>query len=115
MLIRIVALTALLSSVAFAQVTTATLYGVARDASGSLAPNARITATSQATGARRDASSDATGEFALAALPTGRYTLRFELAGFKTYVNEGLDLNAGQIARQTFTLEVGQVSENVTV
>src|SRR6185369_14725759 len=58
---------------------------------------------------------DERGEFALPVLPTGSYTLKIELPGFKTYTNQGLQLGAGQTVRQSFTLEVGQVSENITV
>jgi len=98
-----------------AQVTTATLYGVIRDATGAVAPAANVTVTNQGTNLSRTAVSDERGEFALPALPAGRYTVRIELAGFKTYTNEGLQLGAGETVRQTFELEVGQVSENVTV
>jgi hypothetical protein len=98
-----------------AQVTTATLYGVVRDSTGAVAPAANVTATNQGTGLTRAAVSDEHGEFALPALPAGRYTLRIELPGFKSYTNEGLQLGAGETVRQNFDLEVGQLSENVTV
>ena len=98
-----------------AQVTTATLYGVVRDSSGAAVPGALITVQNQGTGLSRDVTSEANGEFALTALPTGRYTLKIELQGFKTYTNDSLELGAGQTVRQTFTIEVGQLSETVTV
>jgi outer membrane receptor protein involved in Fe transport len=98
-----------------AQVTTATIYGVIRDSTGAVLPGASITATNQGTGLSRDSASDERGEFALPALPSGPYTLKIELPGFKSYTNQGLQLGAGQTVRQTFTLEVGQVSENITV
>jgi outer membrane receptor protein involved in Fe transport len=98
-----------------AQVTTATVYGVVRDATGAVLPGATVMATNQGTNLSRDAITDERGEFALPALPAGRYTLKIELPGFKSYTNQGLDLGAGQIVRQTFSLEVGQVSENITV
>ncbi|MCU1339813.1 MAG: TonB-dependent receptor plug, partial [Bryobacterales bacterium] len=102
-------------SVLSAQVTTATLYGVVHDSSGAVAPGAKVTATHQATGVSRDITTDTGGEFTLPALTAGRYTLKIGLPGFKTFVNEGLDLNAGQVTRQNFTLEIGQLSENITV
>ena len=98
-----------------AQVITATVYGVVRDASGAVLPGATATVTNQGTNFTRDVVTDERGEFALPALPAGRYTLRIELPGFKTYTNQGLELGAGQTVRQTFTLDVGQVSENITV
>jgi hypothetical protein len=98
-----------------AQVTTATLYGVVRDATAASVPGALITVVNQGTGQSREIVTDATGEFAVTALPAGRYTLKIELQGFKTYTNDGLDLAAGQTVRQTFTIEVGQLAENITV
>ena len=97
-----------------AQVTTATLYGVVRDSTASSVPGALVTVVNQGTGLSREAVSDASGEFAVTALPSGRYTLD-QLQGFKTYTNDGLDLGAGQTVRQTFTIEVGQLEETITV
>jgi len=98
-----------------AQVTTATLYGVVRDTTGAVLPGASIAATHQGTNLPRDGVTDERGEFALPALPTGPYTLKIELPGFKTYNSAGLQLGAGQTVRQTFVLEVGQLAENITV
>ena len=98
-----------------AQVTTATLYGVVRDSTGGALPGATVSLVHQGTGFTRDVISDASGDFAVTALPSGRYTLKIELSGFKTYENAGLDLGAGQTVRQSFTLEVGALSEVITV
>jgi outer membrane receptor protein involved in Fe transport len=98
-----------------AQVTTATLYGVVRDSTGAVLPGANVTATHQGTNLLRDTLTDERGEFALPALPTGSYALKIELPGFKTYTNQGLNLGAGQSVRQTFVLDVGQLTENITV
>lgn len=98
-----------------AQVTTATIYGVVRDASGAVLPGASATAVNQGTGLARESVSDERGEFGIPALPAGLYVLRIELAGFKAYVNQGLQLGAGQSVRQNFVLEVGQLTENITV
>src|SRR5437763_13046875 len=73
-----------------AQVTTATVYGVVRDSTAAVLPGASITATNQGTAVTRETVTDERGEFALPALPYGRYTLKIELPGFKTYTNQGL-------------------------
>jgi hypothetical protein len=98
-----------------AQVTTATIYGDVHDASGAVVPRASVTATNQGTGISRDTVTDERGEFALPALPTGEYTVTIEIAGFKKSINQGLELSAGQTVRKTFALEVGQLSDNITV
>lgn len=109
------ALVAVLPLTAVAQVTTATVYGVVRDGTGAVLPGASVAVTNNGTNLYRTTVTDERGEFALAALPAGSYTLRIELPDFKTYTNAGLQLGAGQVVRQTFSLEVGQLTENVTV
>ena len=98
-----------------AQVTTATFVGLVDDSSGAGVPGATVVATHQATGVPRETVTDARGEFVLSALPNGSYSVRIELPGFKSLTNEGIALGAGQTVRQTFVLEVGTVSETVTV
>ena len=105
----------LLPAPAFAQVTTATLYGVVRDATAAALPGATVTVVHQGTGFTREVLADGSGEFAVTALPSGRYTLKIELAGFKSYENAGLELGAGQTVRQSYTLEVGALTEVITV
>ena len=111
----LVALVLLVAASAYAQVTTATLVGLVRDNSGAVIPGASVIATHEGTGVAREGVSDANGEFVLAALPSGPYTLRIELTGFKTISQRGIELGAGQTVRQTFLLEVGAMSETVTV
>ena len=98
-----------------AQVTTATLYGVVQDSSGAILPGVNVVVTHQGTNLTRETVSDARGEFALPALPAGPYAIKIELAGFKTYDSRGLTLSAGQTVRQTYSLEVGNLAETVTV
>jgi hypothetical protein len=89
--------------------------GLVRDTSGAVIPGANVVATNEGTGVARDGVTDANGEFVFSALPTGPYTVRIELTGFKTISQRGIQLGAGQTVRQTFTLEVGAMSETVTV
>lgn len=97
------------------QVTTATLFGLVQDSSGAVLPGATATITNSATGVTRQATSDERGEFNASSIPAGTYTVRIELANFKTYTVAGLELAAGQTVRQTFPLELGEVSQNVAV
>ena len=116
--LRVVLSAALFLCVSFsanAQVTTATLIGLVRDNSGAVIPGANVIATHEGTGVAREGVTDANGEVVLAALPNGPYSVRIELTGFKTISQRGIQLGAGQTVRQTFTLEVGAMSETVTV
>jgi hypothetical protein len=106
---------AILAASMHAQVTTSTLYGVVQDSSGAVLPGAKALITNTATGVTRQATSDDRGEFAASAIPAGTYTVRIELSNFKTYTLSGLQLGASQTVRQTFALEIGQVSQNIAV
>jgi len=97
----------LLPSQLNAQVTTATLVGLVNDSSGAVVPGANVIATHQGTGVPRETITDARGEFVISAMPTGPYSVRIALPGFKTYTNEGIQLGTGQTVRQTFALELG--------
>lgn len=112
------AATALMFSVAglgLAQVTTATLYGIVQDQSGSVIAGAQITLTHDATSAVRQTTTDETGEFVFTALPVGAYTLKIEKPGFRAYLRKGIELAASQNVRQTHALEVGDLTQSVTV
>src|SRR5712691_3033329 len=99
----------------WAQVTTATLYGIVRDPTGAVIPGAAVTITHEGTGAVKKTITSDTGEFVFDFLHVGSYTLKIEMPGFKTSVSQGIDLAAGQEVRHTYDLQVGEVAESVTV
>jgi Carboxypeptidase regulatory-like domain len=103
------------ASLAFAQLPSATILGVVRDASGALIPGTTLTATNTETGLSRMVISGDDGSYRFAALPVGSYEVRAALTGFQTAVRSGLTLAVGQDAVINFTLEVGQVTETVEV
>ena len=100
---------------AWAQQTTATFYGIVKDSTGAVIPAASVTLTHEATSAVFRKLSDAAGEFQFDFLHVGGYALRIEAPGFKHFASSGIELLAGQQVRQTFTLEVGAVTETVRV
>src|SRR5262249_23180930 len=100
----------LFTAVAWAQVTTATIYGTVTDPTGGVVPGATITMVAEATGAASSKVSGAAGEFVFDFLHVGTYTLRIEGAGFKKYQVTGLQLDAAQNLRRVFTLELGAVA-----
>src|SRR5438046_1427841 len=98
-----------------AQFTTASLGGDVRDPSGSTVPEAKVTVRNLETGFTQAVSSDAAGAFLFSRLPVGNYELRVEKAGFTGYVQSGIHLTVDLAATQNVTLQVGAVSEAVTV
>ena len=99
----------------YAQVTTATIYGLIVDSSGAAISGAKTTVSNELTALATAVTTNERGEFSVTFLPVGRYTISVEATGFKLYKQTGVELTAGQKANLTFTLEVGPVNESITV
>lgn len=100
---------------AIGQVTTATIYGRVLDPSGAGIPSAQVALTNEATNARTNATTDTNGEFTVAFLNVGAYTMTVEAKGFKSQKRNGLLASAGQRVGAEVQLEVGSVTEVVEV
>lgn len=107
----------LLSASVFAQAQSAAadLRGTVTDPNGAVVANAAVTVRSNATSITRTTTTDEEGIFQFLSLPPGTYQLEVEAASFKKAVNPSLTLTVGQSAETTVVLEVGQVSDTVTV
>ena len=104
----------LTSTAALAQ-ATAEITGTVKDTSGEVLPGANITATQTDTGFKRDAVTDADGLFSLPGLPIGPYRLEVGLQGFKTSIQTGIVLQVNDHPVVPVTLELGTVTEAITV
>ena len=98
-----------------AQVTTATVYGRVIDPSGAVIPDVSVAAQNEGTGAEYSTVTSAGGEFTIAFLPAGTYTLAITAEGFKSYLETGLTLASGQRHNRDYGLELGATAETVTV
>ena len=98
-----------------AQVTTATVYGRVIDPSGAVIPGASVGASNEATGAEYSTVSGNGGEFTIAFLPAGTYSLAISAEGFRSYLETGLTLASGQRHNRDYGLELGATAETVTV
>lgn len=97
------------------QAGTATLVGVVTDAQGAVLPGATITLTNRATAAARTAVTNQEGNYNVGALPPGRYDIRVEMSGFRQAQLLDLELAVDSTARQDFKLEIGAMTETVSV
>jgi hypothetical protein len=102
------------STSALAQKTTGDVTGTVSDATGALLPGTTVTAVCSETNLTRVAISDAQGGFRISELPVCLYRITAELQGFKAISRETL-INANAVAKVDFHLEVGAMSETVTV
>jgi len=94
---------------------TASLRGTVTDPAGAVVPGAKLMLTNVATGAARQTETEATGGYLFAALPPGMYRLRLEAKGFKTVVREGIELLVNVPVTLNLGLELGQLTEVVSV
>lgn len=91
------------------------IQGTVTDNSGAAVPNAKITVTNQATNVSAQTTTSASGFYQVGQLPPGNYTVIVEATGFqKNQTNDVLVL-AEQIRGVNIALQVGQVTQTVTV
>jgi hypothetical protein len=102
-------------SLAGAQAGTAEISGTVRDATDAVVPAVTITVTNQASGQMRQVLTDSDGNYAVLLLPVGEYAIRAEFAGFNTLIRQGVVLQVGQKLQLDLKMDVGQISEQVSV
>jgi outer membrane receptor protein involved in Fe transport len=78
-------------------------------------PDAKIVVRSRATGAERSVQTDSDGNYQIASLQPGSYTVEVQAQGFQTQVISDLNLEVARTVVQNFQLTVGNVSQQVTV
>lgn len=98
-----------------AQVSNARFEGTIVDAAGSVVPGAIVSATNTKTGISLTATTTSEGYFVLPSLQPSFYNISVEAKGFRKAEIKDLELNAAATVRQTIKLEVGNVTETITV
>ena len=106
---------ALLAATAAAQAVTGTILGTVKDATGGVVPGTVVTLTQSSTGLTRSVATDGNGEYAAPLLATGVYTLRLERSGYKTASVTGVELGVDRKVRVDLTLEIGNLTDAITV
>jgi len=110
------ALTLLPTAVRGQAVTTGSIAGLVRDASGAVLPGVTVEAASPVLIEKvRTALSDGEGRYNIVDLRPGTYTVTFALTGFSTIRREGIALTAGFAATVNADLRVGSLEETITV
>jgi hypothetical protein len=98
-----------------ADATSADLTGFVRDPAGAVVAGATITARNPSVGVTRTATSNDEGFYRIVQLPPGQYEVSVEAANFKKAVVPSVQLTVGQRADLDFALEIGQITDVVTV
>ena len=98
----------------WAQRTAGTISGTVMDTTGAVLPGVSVTAVCTETNLTRTVITDTQGGYTIPDVPGCLYRVTAELAGFKTIAREA-PVAANSVAKTDFRLEVGAVSETVTV
>lgn len=109
------ALVLMLACTVWAQQGTSELRGSVKDQTGAVLPGVSITARNQDSGLFRETISGENGSFFLSGMLPGRYQIEAELPGFKRYQRAEIRLEVGKTTSVDVTLEVGNVTEEVSV
>jgi hypothetical protein len=113
-LFSMLVVTLLIVTAAAAQETRGNISGTVQDAQG-VVPGASVRITNVDTNATQTFVTNSTGYFEAPLLQPGTYRIVVEMASFKTITRDGVVLAVGQQINLPFTLEVGSISEQVTV
>jgi hypothetical protein len=100
---------------AYGQAVDGSIRGQITDPSGGAIVGARVTVTEQGMGLSRSTVTNAQGAYVAAALPPGVYNIEAEQTGFKKLRHSGLILSVGEQAQADLNLQVGDISEEITV
>lgn len=88
--------------------------GLIKDPNGVI-PGAEVTLTNEATNATRSTTTNEVGEYSFANVLPATYSLKVTMTGFKTLERKGLRVGTQQFLTSDFTMEVGTISEEITV
>jgi hypothetical protein len=115
----LISLAALALTLAFAQISqasiTGSISGTVTDPSGAVIPAATVVALNTRTGVKLTTSTDSRGFYSFPELSIGDYEILIQKTGFKQYEEKGLIININTVLRVDATLQLGQVSQSVSV
>src|ERR1041385_2749732 len=100
---------------AFGQAGTSTVRGIVKDPQGNVVAGATVSLANSATNFSRTATSNSEGVFSFEQVPVGDYRMEVTATGFKKAVVTNVHALVARVTPVDFTLEVGSVSETVTV
>jgi len=96
-------------------VATGQIQGTVTDPDGGVLPGATVAASNPATGLTRRAVTDAGGFFRIDLLPSAKYDVRVDLAGFKSEVKTGVNVTLGSMLIVDFGLQLSAIEEEIVV
>ncbi len=105
----------LLAEAGWGQEARGTILGRITDPSGAVIAGAEVRATNVATGVAAAAKSNESGNYVLPYLIPGSFTITSELAGFKKFTREGIEVRVSDTVEVNIPLQVGDTTETIEV
>src|SRR5471030_2966161 len=103
------------SALASAQSQTGEIFGKVTDSSNAVLPGVTVTLSGPSLLQPLTAATSATGTYTFPRLEIGAYMVKFELAGFKTVINDGIRVTVGSSQTVNASLGISTVQETITV
>jgi hypothetical protein len=100
---------------AYAQSDRGTITGSVTDPSSAVVAGAKVEVRNLDNGSVYKAATTNTGGFTITSVPSGKYSVSVTAAGFKTASETGVEVLLDQTVKIDFNLQVGQISDTVTV
>src|SRR2546430_7225654 len=98
-----------------AQVLFGSVSGTVTDQSGAGVPKAHVTLINKATSVQKEADTDESGHYTITDVQPGNYDLKVTASGFKPLTQTNLSVSVNTVTNADVKLQVGAVSEQVTV
>jgi hypothetical protein len=98
-----------------AQVLYGSIVGTVTDPSGAVVSKANVTVTNPSIGLTRSVSANDDGYYSIPNLPQGAYDVSVNAPGFKPLTQKGVDVRINNVSRADLSLEVGAVTDSVSV
>ncbi len=112
---KLIALLIVSAISAYGQTTAGEIAGAVSDPTGAAVPGVAITFINENTGEERAVESGPTGEYLATQMQVGTYRAEVRAEGFRAVERPGISLSTLQSLRVDFVLELGQVTETVTI
>ena len=98
-----------------AQVLYGGVVGTVKDSQGAAIPAATVVITNKENNSTRETVTGAEGEYTITNVLPGHYDVKVTLTGFREFTQTNVPVTAGQISRVEVKLEIGALTETVTV
>ncbi len=95
--------------------TVGSISGTVRDPQGAAIPDAEVVIEEETTGQTRTVKTDEDGDYSAQSIPIGRYSVSVAPPGFKKTLATGVEVHVADRVVVDLNVEVGQVTETVTV